>query len=101
MLGTVGSILGMKCVPRVFFYTALSGLVLGLLAVAYRRGGLPSFKPLWDDLKLLIISRGIVAPATIETRVTKGQAAVPYGVSIAAGTLITYYLDPRGEWAGF
>jgi prepilin peptidase CpaA len=101
MLGTVGAILGIKFVPRVFFYTALSGLVLGLVAVAYKRGGLNRFKPLWRDLRVFIISRGMVTPATVGERVAQGQPAVPYGVAIATGTLITYYLDPRGEWAGF
>jgi prepilin peptidase CpaA len=101
MFGTVGAILGIRFVPRVFFYTALCGLVLGLIAVAFNRGKLNSFKPLWNDLKIWIISRGAVAPATVGTRAAKGQPAVPYGVAIAIGTLITYYLDPRGEWAGF
>jgi prepilin peptidase CpaA len=101
MFGTVGAILGIRFVPRVFFYTALCGLVLGLIAVAFNRGKLNSFKPLWNDLQVWVISRGAVAPATVGTRVTQGQLAVPYGVAIAIGTLVTYYLDPKGEWAGF
>jgi prepilin peptidase CpaA len=101
MFGTAGAILGINLVPRVFFYTALSGLVLGLVAIAYKRGGLNSFKPLWSDLKVFIISRGMVTPATVGLRAARGQLAVPYGVAIAMGTLITYYLDPRGQWAGF
>jgi hypothetical protein len=27
--------------------------------------------------------------------------SVPWGVAIAAGTIMAYYLDPSGTWAGF
>jgi prepilin peptidase CpaA len=101
MFGTVGSILGTELIPRIFFYTAFSGLGLGLFAIVYKRVDLHNFKPLWTDFRIWIITRGTVAPATVVTRVARGQVTVPYGVAIALGTLVAYYLDPKGEWAAF
>ena len=97
LLGAVGSILGVSWMPRVFFYSALAGGLLALYVVCFRaRGGL-AFGRLWLDLKLFLVSRGGVAPGpAIGTR-----SCVPLGVAIGLGTLIAFYLDPGGRWAGF
>jgi prepilin peptidase CpaA len=101
MLGAVGSLVGLKVFPRVFFYTALCGLCLGLASMAVRRMDFKGFRVLWTDLKTFVSSRGMILPQPVAERTTKGTHAVPYGVAIGLGTLIAFYMDPRGEWAGF
>lgn len=97
--GAVGAILGVKSIPRVFFYSALLGGVLAVTSVAFRGMSLRIFKTAWWDLKLLVASRGAVLPESVgkQSRVD----TVPYGVAIGLGTLVAFYLDPVGEWAGF
>jgi hypothetical protein len=35
------------------------------------------------------------------TLLQAGAYSVPWGVAIGAGTIIAYYVDPLGRWAGF
>lgn len=100
-LGAVGAILGVQLVPRVFFYSAVLGGVLALVSIVYGGIRLKVFKTAWNELKLLIMSRGAVWPERLNHRVSKGARSIPFGVAIGLGTLVAVYLDPRGEWAGF
>jgi len=97
--GAVGALLGVKFVPRVFFYSALLGGVLAVISIAFRGMSLRIFRTAWWDLKVLVASRGAVLPESVgkQSRVD----TVPYGVAIGLGTLVAFYLDPVGEWAGF
>ena len=102
LLGALGAILGVKWVPRLFFYSALLGGLLALISIALSRGiSLKVFKGAWLDFKLLIMSQGAVLPETISDRARKKVATVPFGVAIGFGALIAFYMDPKGEWAGF
>jgi prepilin peptidase CpaA len=101
MLGAVGAILGAELVPRVFFYTALFGLIMAVVVIAGNRLQLGGMKTLWSDVKMFIATRGVIAPQSVAERASKGNVVVPYGVAIAAGTLIAYFVDAKGEWAGF
>jgi len=99
--GVVGALLGISWLPRVFFYSAL---VAGVIAVGYLAVGLASFARLksnWLEVKLAFLSMGNVLPQPVHARNRGGDASVPWGVAFAAGTIIAYYLDPRGKWAGF
>ncbi len=100
-LGAVGAILGVQLVPRAFFYSAVLGGVLALVSIVYGGIRLKVFKTAWNELKLLIMSRGAVWPEMLNHRVSKGARSIPFGVAIGLGTLVAVYLDPRGEWAGF
>jgi Flp pilus assembly protein protease CpaA len=60
-----------------------------------------AFKGVWYDFKLLIMSRGRILPDAVSERRMKGARTVPYGVAIGLGTLVAFYVDPKGEWAGF
>jgi len=97
--GAVGAILGVKLVPRIFFYSALLGGVLAVISIAFRGMSLRIFKTAWWDLKLLVASRGAVLPESVTEQ--NRNDTVPYGVAIGLGTLAAFYLDPLGEWAGF
>ncbi|HEY9659973.1 MAG TPA: prepilin peptidase [Allocoleopsis sp.] len=99
--GVVGAILGASWLPRVFFYSALAA---GLIAFAYLAVGiarLSRLKEIWIDVKTLVLSMGRVLPEPVRVRTMQSGGSVPWGVAFAAGTIIAYYFDPTGRWAGF
>jgi len=99
--GVVGALLGVSWLPRIFFYSAL---VAGLIAVACVVVGstrIASFRVLWTDLKLAVVSLGQVIPDPVHKRSEeRGGRSVPWGVAFAIGTIIAYYFDHTGQWAG-
>jgi prepilin peptidase CpaA len=99
--GVVGALLGVNWLPRVFFYSAL---VAGIIAVGYAIVGAARFsrvRGMWMDLRLAIVSWGRVLPDPVHKRILDRSDSVPWGVAFAAGTIIAYYFDRTGEWAGF
>ena len=101
--GVVGALLGVEWLPRVLFYSIV---IAGVLAVAYVAGGRFDsrsgfLKNTWTDCKLAFLSFGRMLPDSISKRTAKGADSVPWGVAIGAGTLVAYYFDPTGRWAGF
>jgi prepilin peptidase CpaA len=101
LLGAMGALLGVSSLPRVFFYTALSGMVLALVSILLRGINWSVFQGTWRDFKLLVVSGGQIKPPTVTERVAAGNHALPYGVAIALGALVAFYGDPNGKWAGF
>jgi prepilin peptidase CpaA len=103
LLGAMGALLGIKLLPRIFFYTALCGLLLAILSIVLKRLkiNMKVFPAIWGDLKLALASGGKVLPPGVTERVIAGSHAVPYGVAIALGALVALYGDPKGDWAGF
>lgn len=99
--GVVGALLGVEWLPRVLFYSILAAGVfaVGYVAIGHFNSG--RLKDAWTDCKLAIISLGRVLPDSIGKRTAKGADSVPWGVAIGAGTLVAYYIDPTGRWAGF
>ena len=99
--GVVGAVLGVSWLPRVFFYSAL---IAGVIAFGYLAVGLASFSRLrafWFDLKTAALSLGHVLPDPVYVRSHEGGGSVPWGVAFAVGTIIAYYVDPSGQFAGF
>ena len=99
--GVVGALLGVSSLPRVFFYSAL---VAGVIAVGYLVAGLATFsrfKAFWLDIKTAVLSLGHVLHDPVYVRSRDSGGSVPWGVAFAAGTVIAYYVDPSGHWAGF
>ena len=99
--GVVGALLGVSWLPRVFFYSAL---VAGTIALGYFAIGLASFsrfKVFWLDIKTAVLSFGHLLPDPVHVRSKESGGSVPWGVAFAAGTIIAYYADPSGHWAGF
>ena len=103
-LGVVGSLLGVQWLPRVLFYSALMGGLIAIGVVIYSRVTLSVLNfvtNVWLDFKLAILSFGRSLPQNIGHRVAAGSHTIPWGVAIGAGTLLAYYVDPQGKWAGF
>lgn len=97
--GVVGALLGVGLLPRVFFYSALAA---GLITAGYLViGAVPTAKlsDQWAGIKTAIISMGHILPEPISIR--KDRGSVPWGVAFAAGTILAYYLDRDGHFAGF
>jgi prepilin peptidase CpaA len=99
--GVVGALLGVEWLPRVLFYSILAAGVFAVAYVAIGRFNSGFLKDAWIDCKLAILSLGRLLPDSIGKRTAKGADSVPWGVAIGAGTLVAYYLDPTGQWAGF
>ena len=99
--GVVGALLGVEWLPRVLFYSILAAGVfaVGYVAIGHFNSG--RLKDAWTDCKLAIISLGRVLPDSIGKRTAKGADSVPWGVAMGAGTIVAYYFDPTGRWAGF
>jgi Flp pilus assembly protein protease CpaA len=99
--GVIGGLLGVNWLPRVFFYSAL---VAGLIACGYTIVGsarFSRFAEMWLDLRLAVVSLGSVLPKPVQQRTLDRSDSVPWGVAFAAGTIIAYYFDRSGKWAGF
>ena len=103
LLGAMGALLGIRLLPRVFFYTAICGLLLAVASIILKRLKINPkvFPNIWGDLKLMLASRGRILPPRVAQRVAAGSHALPYGVAIALGALVAFYGDPKGKWAGF
>ena len=101
LLGAVGALLGSAWVPRVLLYSALVGGLLAALSLSSKGVHWTVIKELWMDLMLFVTSRGTLVPASVGERDAKGAHTIPYGVAIGLGTLMAFYGDPYGLWAGF
>jgi prepilin peptidase CpaA len=97
----IGAMLGVEWLPRVLFYSILAAGVIALGYVATGRFGAGFFKEAWNDCKLAIISFGRMLPGSITTKTANGADSVPWGVALGIGTVVAYYFDPTGRWAGF
>ena len=95
----VGALLGYKTLPRIFFYACIVAGVIALIAMALGQVRQISFKHFWNDCKFMFLSLRI--GLLNSTAVNSGRYSVPWGVAIGAGTIMAYYLDPSGTWAGF
>jgi len=98
--GVVGALLGITWLPRVFFYSAL---VAGFIAVFYVVTGSArvAMKEIWTGFKLALISFGRIMPEPVAIGHKASGRSVPWGVAFAIGTIIAYYIDYNGNWAGF
>ena len=99
--GVVGALLGVEWLPRVLFYSIVVAGVIAVCCVSVSRFNSRFLKDAWIDCKLALFSFGRVLPDSIGKRTAKGADSVPWGVAIGAGTLVAYYVDPTGRWAGF
>jgi prepilin peptidase CpaA len=99
--GVVGALLGVEWLPRVLFYSIVVAGVIAVGCVFVSRFNSRFLKDAWIDCKLAIFSLGRLLPDSIGKRTAKGADSVPWGVAIGAGTLVAYYVDPTGRWAGF
>jgi prepilin peptidase CpaA len=99
--GVIGALLGISWLPRVFFYSAL---VAGAIALGYVLFGMTRVKFLGNfltEVKVAVLSMGQILPDPVQKQSRGRGESVPWGVAFAAGTIIAYYIDPNGRWAGF
>ncbi|HWP56611.1 MAG TPA: prepilin peptidase [Candidatus Acidoferrales bacterium] len=101
LLGAVGALLGVRMLPRVFFYTALCGMLMALVSIAFRGTKWQAFSESWREFKLALLTRGQMMPSSVGEKVSAGNRAVPYGVAIATGAVVAFFIDSEGKWAGF
>jgi len=99
--GVVGALLGIEWLPRVLFYSILAAGVFAVGYVAIGRFNSGFFKDAWVDCKLAVFSFGRVLPDSVGKRTAKDADSVPWGVAIGAATLVAYYFESTGRWAGF
>ena len=99
--GVLGALLGVTKLPRVFFYSALVAGVIALGYLVSGRSKTTQFSDLWADTKIAIMSFGHILPAPVYQRTRIEDNSVPWGVAFALGTIIAYYIDDAGRWAGF
>jgi len=99
--GVVGALLGVQWLPRVLFYSIIAAGVIALGYVIVARLDLNFLKRAWTDCKLAVLTLGQVLPDPADVNTVKGTHSVPWGVAIGTGTLVAYYVDPEGRWAGF
>ena len=101
LIGAVGAVLGAEWVPRILFYSLLAGGLLAMLSMVTKGKNWSVLHDTWLDLKMYVTSRGTILPASVSERDAKGAHTIPYGVAISLGTLLAFYGDPYGHWAGF
>ncbi len=99
LFAAMGAFVGYKPLPRVFFYSCIVAGIIALIAMALGQARQISFKHFWTDCKFMFLS--LPAGLSNSTLRDSGVYSVPWGVAIAAGTLMAYYVDPSGRWAGF
>lgn len=99
LFAAVGSLLGYMALPRVFFYSCIVAGIIALLALAMGYANEVSFKRFWTDCKFFVLAGRSGLPKAMPLK--PGAYSVPWGVAIGAGTIMAYYFDPAGEWAGF
>jgi prepilin peptidase CpaA len=95
----VGALLGYKTLPRVFFYSCIIAGLIALMAMTLGQARQISFKRFWIDCKFMFLSLHAGLPKS--TLRDASAYSVPWGVAIGAGTIMAYYFDPSGSWAGF
>ncbi len=97
----IGAILGVKLLPRVLFYASV---VSGVMAVGYVLVGhcrIGILKTAWTECKIAALTFGHVLPGSVSVRVSQGSHSLPWGVALSAGTILAYFVDREGYWAGF
>jgi len=99
--GVLGAQLGIVFLPRIFLYSAIVAGIIALASLLSGKISLFSFKQIWLDVKIAFVTMGNIIPPPVRERVAKRDESVPWGVAFAVGSLIAYYLDPDGQWAGF
>jgi prepilin peptidase CpaA len=99
LFAVVGALLGYTKLPRIFFYACLVAGVMALLALALGYVRQMSIKQFWTDCKFMFLTVRTGLPKS--TSLESGAYSVPWGVAIGAGTIMAYYFDPSGTWAGF
>ena len=103
-LGVMGAFVGPHLLPRVLWYSALVAGLIAILSLMIKHFNMNFLRHAAKDfnqalLSLLTFGRGQAESANAST--ARNRQGVPWGVGIGLGTVVAYYLDPVGRWAGF
>jgi prepilin peptidase CpaA len=103
-LGVMGAFVGPYVLPRVLWYSILITGGMAIITVVYRRLSLKFLTRACVDFKqamLVLLTFGWAQAESLNASRVRGRQGVPWGVGIGLGTMVAYYLDPAGRWAGF
>jgi prepilin peptidase CpaA len=103
-LGVMGAFVGPHLLPRVLWYSALVAGLIAILSLIIKHFNMNLLRHAANDfnqvlLGLLTFGRAQAESANAWT--ARNREGVPWGVGIGLGTVVAYYLDPAGRWAGF
>jgi prepilin peptidase CpaA len=101
LLAAISALLGYSRLPRVLFYSSLVAGSIALLALASGYARQLSFRNFWTDCKFMFLTVPTGLPKSIPLESNASAYSVPWGAAIAAGTIMAYYIDSTGTWAGF
>lgn len=103
-LGVMGAFVGPYLLPRVLWYSILITGVMAIMTVICRRSGMELLKHASVNFRhamLVMLTFGRARVRSTNTSTALNGQGVPWGVGIGLGTVVAYYLDPAGRWAGF
>jgi prepilin peptidase CpaA len=101
LFAAIGALLGYSRLPRVLFYSSLVAGSIALLALASGYARQLSFRNFWTDCKFIFLTVPTALPKSIPLESSASAYSVPWGAAIGAGTIMAYYIDSTGTWAGF
>ena len=99
--GVIGALLGVKLLPRVLFYASVVAGIMAIGSVLVCRCRISVLKTAWTECKIAALTFGHLLPETVTMRVSRGGYSLPWGVALGAGTILAYFVDREGRWAGF
>jgi prepilin peptidase CpaA len=89
LLGAVGAFLGTERLVGALLLTAVAGAVLALVEAVRRRALVHAIANTYSFAKQWVLFRGAGVTPTLES---PGVMSVPYGVAIAVGTLVWWFI---------
>ena len=99
--GVVGALVGVQWLPRILFYSSIAAGLIAVICLIVARLDFTSLRKRYLNCKVAVMPFGRVLPDSLNIRTVGGGYSVPWGVAIGMGTIVAYYLDPSGQWAGF
>jgi prepilin peptidase CpaA len=103
-LGVMGGFVGPYLLPRVLWYSVLVTGVMAILSLIFRRLNIDLLRRASQDFKqamLVFLTFGRAQAESANIPTARNRQGIPWGVGIGLGTVVAYYLDPAGRWAGF
>ncbi len=104
LLGVMGAFVGPYLLPRVLWYSAMVTGLMALISLIFRRLNIDFLMRASVDFKqamLVLLTFGRAHARSANASTALDRQGVPWGVGIGLGTVVAYYLDPAGRWAGF
>ena len=104
LLGVMGAFVGPYLLPRVLWYSVLVTGAMAIITVICRRSSMELLQRAsvnFQYVMLVLLTFGRAHARSANASTALNRQGVPWGVGIGLGTVVAYYLDPTGRWAGF